>query len=150
MAILDAKTVFANSVAVSGATGTFAAIKGTTTWSGAIADGAAQVVDQEKEGDAVGQELTIKIVAGGTAAIGGTTASTMTFHLQTSDTTVDGNFEDLLITPALKVGGVLPGTEIYSFRVPSGSKRYLRFTAEIGGASVSAGGAVSIFATRDL
>jgi len=149
MAILDAKTVFANAVDVSGATGAVTAIKGTTTWSGAIANGAAQVVDQDKAGDAIGQELTVKIVAGGTAAIAGTTASTLTFKLQTSDTTTDGDFADLLITPALKVDGVKPGTEIYAFRIPSGSKRYMRFTASIGGASISTG-AVSIYATRDL
>jgi hypothetical protein len=147
MPILDAKTVFTREAALSGASvGTV--IKGTTVWNGGIAENASQIVDQEKAGDAVGQELTVKVVAGGTAAISGTTASTLTVKLQTSDTTTDGNFEDLLVSPALKVTGKNPGDEIYSFRIPSGTKRYLRTTATVGGAAVT--GVFSVFATRDL
>lgn len=147
MPILDAKTVFTREAVLSGASvGTV--IKGTTVWNGGIASDASQIVDQEKAGDAVGQELTVKVVVGGTAAVTGTTASTLTVKLQTSDTTVDGNFEDLLISPALKVAGKNPGDEIYSFRIPSGTKRYLRTTATVGGAAVT--GVFSVFATRDL
>jgi hypothetical protein len=147
MPILDAKTVFTREAALSGASvGTV--IKGTTVWNGGIAENASQIVDQEKAGDAVGQELTVKVVAGGTAAISGTTASTLTVKLQTSDATTDGSFTDLLVSPALKVAGKNPGDEIYSFRIPSGTKRYLRTTATVGGATVT--GVFSIFATRDL
>ena len=147
MAILDAKTVFSREVAMSGASvGTI--IKGTTTWTGAIEANKSQIVDQDKAGDAVGQELTVKCVVGGTAAIGGTTASTLQFKLQTSDTTTDGDFEDLLLTPAIKVDGAVPGTELACFRVPAGSKRYLRTAIVVGGATVS--GVVSVYATRDL
>ena len=147
MPILDAKTVFTREAALSGASvGTV--IKGTTVWNGGIASNASQIVDQEKAGDAVGQELTVKVVVGGTAAISGTTASTLTVKLQTSDTTTDGNFEDLLVSPALKVAGKNPGDEIYSFRIPSGTKRYLRTTATVGGAAVT--GVFSVYATRDL
>lgn len=147
MPILDAKTVFTREAVLSGASvGTV--VKGTTVWNGGIAENASQIVDQEKAGDAVGQELTVKVVVGGTAAISGTTASTLTVKLQTSDTTVDGNFEDLLVSPAIKVKDKNPGDEIYSFRIPSGTKRYLRTTATVGGAAVT--GVFSVFATRDL
>jgi hypothetical protein len=147
MPILDAKTVFAREVAMSGASvGTV--LKGSTVWSGAIAAGSLQIVDQEKAGDAVGQELTIKAVVGGTAAVGGTTASTLQFKLQTSDTTVDGDFQDLLLTPAIKVKDATPGTVLACFRVPEGTKRYLRTTITVGGATVT--GVFSIYATRDL
>lgn len=147
MPILDAKTVFTREAAMSGATvGTV--IKGSTTWSGSIAAGASQIVDQEKAGDAVGQELTIKAVVGGTAAISGTTASTLQVKLQTSDTTTDGDFQDLLLTPAIKVKDATPGTVLACFRVPEGTKRYLRTTITVGGAAVT--GVVSVYATRDL
>lgn len=147
MPILDAKTVFTREAVLSGASvGTV--VKGTTVWNGGIAENASQIVDQEKAGDAVGQELTVKVVAGGTAAISGTTASTLTVKLQTSDTTTEGDFTDLLVSPALKVAGKNPGDEIYSFRIPSGTKRYLRTTATVGGAAVT--GVFSVFATRDL
>ena len=147
MPILDAKTVFAREVAMSGASvGTV--IKGTTVWSGAIEANKTQIVDQEKAGDAVGQELTVKCVVGGTAAVGGTTASTVQFKLQTSDTTTDGDFKDLLLTPAIAVKDATPGTELACFRVPAGSKRYLRTTITVGGATVT--GVFSVYATRDL
>ena len=154
MPILDAKTVFAREVPLSGASvGTV--VKGSTTWSGAIISGTTahpeygmQIVDQEKAGDAVGQELTVKCVVGGTAAVGGTTASTVQFKLQTSDTTTDGDFQDLLLSPAIKVKDAIPGTELACFRVPAGSKRYLRTTITVGGATVT--GVFSVYATRDL
>ena len=147
MPILDAKTVFAREVALSGASvGTV--IKGTTVWSGAIESNKSQIVDQEKAGDAVGQELTVKCVVGGTAAVSGTAASTVQFKLQTSADTTDGHFEDLLLSPAIKVNGAIPGTELACFRVPAGTKRYLRATATVGGATVT--GVFSIYATRDL
>ena len=152
MPILDAKTVFTREAVLSGASvGTV--VKGTTAWNGGIASDASQIVDQEKAGDAVGQELTVKVVAGGTAAISGTTASTLTVKLQTADTittptAADSDFTDLLVSPALKVAGKNPGDEIYSFRIPSGTKRYLRTTATVGGAAVT--GVFSVFATRDL
>lgn len=147
MPILDAKTVFAREVAMSGASvGTV--IKGTTVWTGAIEANKSQIVDQEKAGDAVGQELTVKCVVGGTAAVGGTSASTVQFKLQTSADTTDGHFEDLLLSPAIKVNGATPGTELACFRVPAGSKRYLRTTITVGGATVT--GVFSVYATRDL
>jgi hypothetical protein len=147
MPILDAKTVFSREVALSGASvGTV--IKGTTVWTGAIEENKSQIVDQEKAGDAVGQELTVKCVVGGTAAVGGTSASTVQFKLQTSDTTTDGDFQDLLLSPAIKVKDAIPGTELACFRVPAGSKRYLRTTITVGGATVT--GVFSVYATRDL
>lgn len=146
MAILDAKTVFSREASLVGS-GTV--IKGSTTWSGSIEKGYSQVVDQDKAGDAVGQELTIKAVVGGTAAIAGGTASTAQIKLQTSDTTTDGDFTDLILSPAISVNGVVPGTVLFECRVPSGSKRYLRATVAVGGASVTAG-SLSIYATRDL
>lgn len=147
MPILDAKTVFAREVAMSGASvGTI--IKGTTVWNGAIEANHSQIVDQEKAGDAVGQELTVKCVVGGTAAVSGTSASTVQFKLQTSADTTDGNFEDLLLSPAIKVNGAIPGTELACFRIPAGSKRYLRTTITVGGATVT--GVFSVYATRDL
>lgn len=147
MPILDAKTVFTREAVLSGASvGTV--VKGTTVWNGGIASNASQIVDQEKAGDAVGQELTVKVVVGGTAAVTGTSASTLTVKLQTSDTTTEGDFKDLLVSPALAVYGKNPGDEIYSFRIPSGTKRYLRTTATVGGAAVT--GVFSVFATRDL
>ena len=147
MPILDAKTVFSREVVLNAATvGTV--VKGSSVWNGGIATGSSQIVDQVKAGDAVGQELTIKAVVGGTAAIAGTTASTLQFKLQTSDTTTDGDFEDLILSPAIKVKGALPGTELTCFRVPAGTKRYLRTTITVGGATVT--GVVSVYATRDL
>lgn len=147
MPILDAKTVFSREVVLNAATvGTV--VKGSSVWNGGIATNSSQIVDQEKAGDAVGQELTIKAVVGGTAAIAGTTASTLQFKLQTSDTTTDGDFEDLILSPAIKVNGAIPGTELTCFRVPAGTKRYLRTTITVGGATVT--GVVSVYATRDL
>ena len=147
MPIPDAKTVFSREVVLSAATvGTV--VKGSSVWNGGIATGSSQIVDQVKAGDAVGQELTIKAVVGGTAAIAGTTASTLQFKLQTSDTTTDGDFEDLILSPAIKVNGAIPGTELTCFRVPAGTKRYLRTTITVGGATVT--GVVSVYATRDL
>lgn len=147
MPILDAKTVFSREVALSGASvGTI--IKGTTVWTGAIEENKSQIVDQEKAGDAVGQELTVKCVVGGTAAVSGTSASTVQFKLQTSADTTDGHFEDLLLSPAIKVNGATPGTELACFRIPAGTKRYLRTTITVGGATVT--GVFSVYATRDL
>jgi hypothetical protein len=150
MPILDAKTVFAREVTVSGPTATV--LGGTATWNGAIASGASQIVDQDKAGDAVGQELTIKAVVGGTAAVGGSTTSTVTIALQTSDTTTVSDFKDLILTPAIKVAGMKPGDTLACFRVPEGTKRYLRATVTVGGASIGTAGAfpISIYATRDL
>ena len=90
----------------------------------------------------------MKCVVGGTAAVSGTAASTVQFKLQTSADTTDGHFEDLLLSPAIKVNGAIPGTELACFRVPAGTKRYLRATATVGGATVT--GVFSIYATRDL
>ena len=149
MAICDAKTVFANNASIAGTAGS-SYIGGSTVWSGAIADGASQIVDQMKAGDAVGQELTIKVVVGGTAAIvGASSASTAQFRLQTSDTTTAGDFKDLILTPAISVDGAKPGAVLSTFRVPAGTKRYLRVIATLGGATVTSG-KVSVYATRDL
>ena len=150
MPILDAKTVFAREVSVTGPTATV--LKGSTVWSGAIETNKSQIVDQVKAGDAVGQELTIKAVVGGTAAVGGSSVSTVTIALQTSDTTTDGDFKDLLLTPAITVYGKKPGDVLACFRVPEGTKRYLRTTVTIGGASIGTAGTfpLSIYATRDL
>jgi len=147
MAILDAKTVFANNASIAGSSGS-TVIEGSTTWTGAIADGGVQIVDQEKAGDAVGQELTIKAVVGGTAAVvGGSTAATIQFKLQTGDTT--SAFSDLLLSAPKAVDGAAVGTVLAEFRVPSGSKRYLRVVGVIDGASITSGN-VSVYATRDL
>ena len=146
MAILDAKTIFSREASLVGS-GTV--IKGSTTWSGSIDDGHSQVVDQEKAGDAVGQELTIKAVVGGTTNVAGTTASTAQIKIQTSDTTTDGDFTDLVLSPVISIHGAVPGTVLFECRIPSGSKRYLRATVAVSGASVTAG-ALSIYATRDL
>ncbi len=105
-------------------------------------------VDLQVAGDAVGQELTVKCVVGGTAAVGGTTASTLQFKLQTSADTTDGHFTDLIMTPPIAVKDAVPGTELACFRVPAGSKRYLRMTITVGGATVT--GVFSVYATRDL
>jgi len=148
MPILDAKTVFNREIEITGAATVGTVIKGQTVWNGGIAENASQIVDQEKAGDAVGQELTVKATVGGEVAVAGSTAATLTIKLQTSDTTVDGNFEDLLISPALKVNGKNPGDELYSFRIPSGTKRYLRTVVTLGGGT--AAGVFNVFATRDL
>ena len=150
MPILDAKTVFAREVTVTGPTATV--IKGSTTWTGGIASGYSQIVDQEKAGDAVGQELTIKAVVGGTAAVGGNSNSPVQIALQTSDTTTDGDFKDLILTPAITVYGKNPGDVLACFRVPEGTKRYLRATVTVGGASIGTAGQfpITIYATRDL
>jgi len=157
MAILDAKTVFIRNMSIAGST---AAITGSTTWSGAIADGAAQVVDQglditdpdkinnELDFDAVGQELTLKAVAGD-VAIAGATNSTVQIKLQTASTNSNASYTDMILSPAISINAVPKGTTLFECRIPPGSKRYLRATVTVSGTTASAG-KISVFATRDL
>lgn len=146
MAILDAKTVFANDASIVGTAGS-SYLAGSTVWSGAIAHGATQIVDQGKAGDAVGQELTLKVVVGSVAITG--SGATLQVKLQTSDTTTAGDFKDVILSPVITVGGMKKGTSVFECRIPPGTKRYLRTVATIGTANIT-GGSVSIFATRDL
>lgn len=156
MPILDAKTVFARNANISAGSGATILATGSTVWTGAIVDGGVQVVDQEKAGDAVGQELTVKVVVGDTA-ISGTSATTAQFKLQTGGanavtsggSAVTSNFKDLLMTGPIAVNGAKTGTVLACFRIPEGTERYLRVIGVIGGAACSAG-TVSIYATRDL
>ena len=157
MAILDAKTVFAKNYNMSGhGTSGSAYVLGSTAWTGAIADGGVQVVDQGKAGDAVGQELTIKAVAG--ADIVGSAATTVQVFIQTagdnglnaSGVAVDSNFKDILTGPAFPVGTkCVKGTSLFECRIPGGTQRYLRAGYKVAGANVTSG-TISIFATRDL
>ena len=148
MAIMDAKTVFANQKALSITSGG-SLVLGSTVWSGAIASGGAQIVDQEKAGDAVGQELTFKAHVGNTAIVGGSTAAALQLTIQTSEA-VDSGWRDLVSGPALTVGTSFPkGERLFQVRLPPGSDRYLRLVAKAPTAAISSGTIVA-YLTRDL
>jgi len=151
MSILDAKAVFANQASIVTSSGG-SVICGSTVWTGAIASGGVQVVDQEKAGDAVGQELTFKSFVGETAVVAGSTAATVQVVIQTSEA-LDSGWRDLVSGPAITVGTSLgKGTKLFQVRLPPGSDRYLRTVVKVG--AVTSGnissGTFNAFLTRDL
>jgi len=147
MSILDAKAVFANQASIVVSSGG-SVICGSTVWTGAIASGGVQVVDQEKAGDAVGQELTFKSFVGETPIVTGSTAATVKVTIQTSEA-LDSGWRDLVSGPALTVGTSYPkGARLFQVRLPPGSDRYLRVVVTPSVAITS--GTFNAFLTRDL
>lgn len=149
MAICDAKTVFANNYNMSGhVTAGSTYVMGSTAWSGAIANGGVQIVDQEKAGDAVGQELTLKAVAAADI-VGASSTTTVQVKFETSDA-IDSGWTELVSGPKYPVGTkCLAGTSLFECRIPAGAKRYLRASYTVGTANVTSG-CISVYATRDL
>ena len=148
MAIMDAKTTFSNQQSVVVSSGG-SVVCGSTVWSGAIASGGGQVVDQGKAGDAVGQELTLKVAAGATAIVGGGASAALQVVLQTADTNVDSAYKDLVLSPAVTVGSAGFKGSLFECRVPAGAKRYLRVVYKNSGAAITSG-TINAYLTRDL
>lgn len=112
MAILDANLVFSKDQAV------------TTT-------AASNVIDLQAPGDAVGQELTLRtLVSQGFAGL-----SSLQVKLQTSEN--NSTWEDVLMTPAIAVGKLTKGAEIFCVRVPHGLKRYVRLNYTVSGTATA-------------
>lgn len=148
MAIMDAKTVFSNQQSVVVSSGG-SVVCGSSVWSGAIASGGGQVVDQGKAGDAVGQELTLKVTAGNIAIVGGGASAALQIALQTANNNVDSSFKDLVLSPAVVVGSAGYKGTLFECRVPAGAKRYLRVVYKNSGAAITSG-TINAYLTRDL
>ena len=155
MAIMDAKTTFSNQQSVVVSSGG-SVVCGSTVWSGAIASGGGQVVDQGKAGDAVGQELTLKVAAGDVAITGASASAAIQVVLQTagndgisSGSAVDSAFKDLVLSPVVTVGSAGFKGSLFECRVPAGAKRYLRVVYKNSGAAITSG-TINAYLTRDL
>ena len=155
MGMLDAKTVFSNQQSVAVSSGG-SVVCGSTAWSGAISSGGGQIVDQGKAGDAVGQELTLKVTAGGVAITGASASSALQVVLQTagddgisSGSAVDSAFKDLILSPVITVGSAGFKGSLFECRVPAGAKRYLRVVYKNSGAAITSG-TINAYLTRDL
>jgi hypothetical protein len=100
------------------------------------------VVDFQEPGDAVGQELTIRVIVA--EAFAG--ASGLQIKLQTSG---DGSaWEDVIMTPSIAAAKLTRGAEVFRVRTPNGLKRYARLQYVVSG-SASAG-AVTAFMSKEL
>ena len=113
MAILDANLLFSD----------VQKITGTAT---------SKAVDFQEPGDAVGQELTIRVIAAETfAGING-----VQIKLQTSAD--NSAWEDVIMTPEIPVAKLTRGAEVFRVRTPNGLKRYARLQYVVNG-NASAG-----------
>ena len=101
-----------------------------------------QVVDFKAPGDAVGQELTIRVIVAEEFA--GLTS--MQIKLQTGDT--DSTFEDVLLTPAIPAAKLKRGAEVFKVRTPGGLKRYARINYTVSGTATA--GAVTAYMSKEL
>ena len=93
----------------------------------------ANAVDLGQDGDAVGQELTIRVLVTQTFA----TLTSLTIKLQTSSD--NSNWEDVLWSAAILAANLVKGKEIFAVRVPHGLKRYVRISYAVGGSNATAG-----------
>lgn len=100
------------------------------------------VIDFKEPGDAVGQELTIRVIVAEEFA--GLTG--LQIKLQTGDTASD--FKDVLMTPTLAASDLKRGKEIFKVRTPGGLKRYARIAYVVSGTATA--GAVTAYMSKEL
>lgn len=101
-----------------------------------------EVIDLKEPGDAVGQELTIRVVSAETFA--GLTG--LQIKVQTGENAE--TFEDVLMTPSLKPEKLARGNEVFVVRVPKGLKRFVRLNYTVSGTATA--GAVTAFMSKEL
>lgn len=100
------------------------------------------VLDFKEPGDAVGQELTIRVIVAEEFA--GLTS--LQIKLQTGETSSD--FKDVLMTPAIPAANLKRGAEIFKIRAPGGMKRYARINYVVSGTATA--GAVTAYMSKEL
>lgn len=103
----------------------------------AIATGDSDVLDFVEGGDAIGQELTLNVMA--VSAVTGS----VSVKLQTADN-AEGDWKDLVISPT--VTNVPAGGTIFKIRVPQGMKRFAKLVYTADGAT----GTVSAFLSKEI
>lgn len=101
-----------------------------------------KVIDLKEPGDAVGQELTLRVVSAETFA--GLTG--LQIKVQTGETAE--TFEDVLMTPSLPASKLARGNEVFVVRVPKGLKRFVRLNYTVSGTATA--GAVTAFMSKEL
>ena len=101
-----------------------------------------EVIDFKEPGDAVGQELTIRVIV----AEQFSGLSSMQIKLQTGDT--DSSFEDVLMTPAIPAAKLKRGAEVFKVRTPGGLKRFARLNYTVSGTATA--GAVTAYMSKEL
>jgi hypothetical protein len=99
-------------------------------------------IDLKAPGDAVGQELNIRVIV--TEAFAG--LSTLQINIQTADTTA--GLATVLSTAAIPLAQLTRGAELLCIRVPKGLRRYIRLTYTVGG--TASAGAVTAFMSKEL
>jgi hypothetical protein len=87
-------------------------------------DASTDYLDINKPGDAVGNELELKVICGEDAAADG--AATVTIALQTAADSAFTSPKTLLSTGALALADMVKGAELISARIPKGALQYLR------------------------
>lgn len=121
--ILDKKLLFSNNAAVK-------------------SSGTSEVIDFKAGGDAVGQELTIRVVVAETFA--GLTS--LQIKLQTSED--NSAWEDVIMTPAILVAKLTAGKEVLCIRTPKGLGRYARLNYVVSGTGTA--GKLTAFMSKEL
>jgi len=81
-----------------------------------------------------------------TAILSGTAGATVTFALQTADSTATSAYVDLVSSGAID-DAITIAAYRYQTRIPKGAKRYLRGTVTT--SQVTTSGTVSVFITKD-
>ena len=100
------------------------------------------VVDFQEPGDAVGQELTIRVIVAETFA----GATGLQIKLQTS---IDKSaWEDVIMTPSIAAAKLTRGAEVFRVRTPNGLKRYARLQYVVSGTATA--GSVTAFMSKEL
>ena len=90
-------------------------------------------IDLGQGGDAVGQELTIRVLVTQTFA----SLTSLTVKLQTSSDNT--NWEDILWSAAVVAADLVRGREIFRIRAPHGLKRYVRLSYAVDGSDATSG-----------
>ena len=124
MAILDANLVFSKDQAITA----------TANSNGQINLGV--------RGDAVGQELTLRVIVTETFA----TLTSLAIALQTTE---NNNWVDFLLTPAIPVAKLKKGAEIFCVRIPHGLSESVRLKYTVTGSNATAG-KVTAYMSKEL
>ena len=113
-------------------------------------DGVSEIIDLKAPGDAVGQELTIHVVATETADL--EEGGIVIIQLVTSDTREEGagQFEVVLQSGSIYAEKVVKGAEIFCVRVPHGLKRYVALKYVLDGGMFDNGGKITAYMSKEL
>lgn len=109
-------------------------------------DGGSEVIDLKAPGDAVGQELTIRVVVTETADP--SEEGSVIIQLTTSD---DGkNFDTVLMSGSISAAEMVKGAEIFCVRVPHGLKRYVSLNYQLESGNFDNAGKVTAYMSKEL